>query len=153
MSFDMEVEGYDSMMDHLDKMQKTMPQRFGTYLEKLADEVVSEAKSNLQNNKDVSTGDLLASIKILNIAKEGMEVTVGSDIPYAKYIEYGRGPVFPKNVKFLSWIDKDTGKRIFSKKSSPVDPHPFLEPAVISKMQKYPEIVVEGENQFMGGLH
>lgn len=109
-------------------------------LHQLGNDIVSDAKSNLQNNTHVYTGELNASIRILNETKDSLEV--GSDIPYAGYIEYGRGPVRPVNAKFLHYFTKD-GKEIFSKFSKATEPSPFLEPAVINKTNKFVDIFAE----------
>lgn len=141
---DVEVEGYDEAANFYRSLTATMKERFGTYLEKLADDVIYEAKSNLQNHGNISTGDLLSSIRILeNI--DGTNILVGSDLPYAGYIEYGRGPVDSKD-KVLHWKDKATGKDVFSRHSNAVEPMPFLEPAVIVKSKKFPEVFVEYES-------
>ena len=62
-------------------------------LRETAELIIQEAKSNLQNNTNIDSGTLLASISII---EEGDNyISVGSMEPYAGYIEYGRGPVRP----------------------------------------------------------
>ena len=109
-------------------------------LHQLGNDIVAEARSNLQNEAHVYTGELNASIRILNETKDSLEV--GTDIPYAVYIEYGRGPIRPVNAQVLHFFTKD-GKEIFTKFSKATDPSPFLEPAVISKTYKFVDIFAE----------
>lgn len=152
MSMDMDVKGIEDCINFGQGLTSTMPVRFGKYLEQAALEVLDEARNNVQNNGSINTGALLASLRILSIDQDGLEITIGSDLPYAKYIEYGRGPVNTKTAKVLSWIDKDSGKRIFAKFAGPANPKPFFEPAVISKLRRYPEIAVENETAFIQEL-
>jgi len=122
------IAGYKATHAILSGIHENMDQATYDVLEKIGQDIVQEAKSNLQNNANISTGSLLGSIEVKQIT--GDSLTVGSDLPYAGIIEFGRGPVTPKSVEFLSWIDKTTGKRVFSKYSKAVEPHPYLEPAV-----------------------
>jgi len=109
-------------------------------LHQLGNDIVAEARSNLQNEAHVYTGELNTSIRILNETKDSLEV--GTDIPYAGYIEYGRGPVRPVNAQVLHFFTKD-GKEVFTKFSKATEPSPFLEPAVISKTNKFVDIFAE----------
>ena len=113
--------------------------------------IVDEARSNLQNNTNINSGDLLASINIL--FDDGESIYVGSDMPYAGHIEFGRGPVFPKDpTGWLHWIDKTTGKDVFAKKAGPTEPSPFLQPAVEIVSNKVPNLVAEEYETKMRGM-
>lgn len=105
-----------------------------SFLDDVAAAIVDEARSNLQNQGSVNTGELLASIRVLGQG-EGFRV-VGSDVKQAAIIEYGRGPVVPVHAKVLRWVDKDTGEVIFSKYSGPVQPQPYFEPAVLAVTER-----------------
>lgn len=62
------------------------------------------------------------------IQKSPGRLTVGvsyEQVPYARWVIEGRGPVRPKRARVLHWIDPDTGKDVFSKYSNPVPPHPI----------------------------
>lgn len=111
---------------------------------KLGEDIVAEAKSNLQNNTNINSGTLLSSIRILN--EDVKSIEVGTDLFYANYIEYGRGPVRPITAKFLHWVDKETGKDVFAKFANATEPSPFLEPAVISKTKGFVDIYAEDTN-------
>lgn len=109
--------------------------------------VVSEARSNLQNNRTLVTGALLSSIKIL---EEGeLSGSVGSELFYAVFIEYGRGIVRPVTKKVLHWIDPETGKDVFAMESKAFEGAPFLEPAVITQSEKFVDTLNEKLNKFL----
>ena len=127
--------------DNLDAHHKEM-------LHLLGETIISEARSNLQNNTNISTGTLHASIMIL---KEGDDyIVVGTLEDYAGYIEYGRGPVRPlKEGGWLHWIDKSSGKDVFAKFANATEPSPFMEPAVTSMTLNFPEIYAEKTNEII----
>lgn len=108
-------------------------------LHTLGERIVSEARSNLQNNTNINTGDLLSSIMILE--ENDNEIIIGTKNDYASYIEYGRGPVRPlKEGGWLHWIDKSSGKDVFAKFANATEPSPFMEPAVIKHSLDFPDI-------------
>ena len=111
-------------------------------LHTVAEKIIDEARSNLQNNTNINSGTLLASINILEEGENS--ITVGSREPYAGYIEYGRGSVRPLDPDgWLHWIDKDTGKDVFAKFAKATEPNPFLEPAVIIHTDMFPELYLK----------
>ena len=118
-----------------------MPISYRDALVETANDIIAEARSNIQQNQNINSGSLLSSIKIL--ADNGDSLVIGSDMDYAGYIEYGRGPVRPINKQYLSWIDKSSGKRIFAKYAKATEPQPFMEPAVILKLEKFPLIIAQ----------
>lgn len=116
------------------------------FLIQAAEKIVSEARSNLQTNANIDSGALLESIKILEQTDE--YIIVGSDSDYAGIIEFGRGPVFPNDPDgWLHWIDKDTGKDVFAKKSKSVEPQPFMQPAVSSIELEFPTVMAREYNE------
>ena len=113
-----------------------------------AEAIISEAKSNLQNNTNIDSGTLLASISILE--ESDNSITIGSNEPYAGYIEYGRGPVRPlKEGGWLHWIDKTTGKDVFAKFANATEPSPFLEPAVIIHTDMFPDLYIQQTSEMI----
>lgn len=140
MLVDTEIQGLQKAMDLLDISEDIDEIAHQTLL-KSAENIVNEARSNLQNNTNINSGTLLSSIKIL--FDDGESVYVGSDSPYAGHIEFGRGPVYPKNPDgVLVWVDKKTGKKVFSKSAKATEPSPFLTPAVLSETAKFPDLMV-----------
>lgn len=139
MQINIETKGFDrnrillTELSNIDLME---------LLHTTAEAIISEAKSNLQNNTNINSGHLLSSISIL---EEGdNSITVGSNVPYAGFIEYGRGPVKPlKEGGWLHWIDKSSGKDVFAKFANATDPMPFLEPAVIIHTDMFPELYIQ----------
>ena len=113
----------------------------------LGNDVVMEAKQNIGNNQSIDRGTLIFSVRILE--EDEKSVTVGTDAPYAEYIEFGRGPVRPLDPDgFLHYFTKD-GKEIFSKYSGPTEPQPFLEPAVIKVTKKFKDVFITQAEEFM----
>ena len=111
-------------------------------LHETAELIIQEAKSNLQNNTNIDSGTLLASISVI---EEGDNyISVGSMEPYAGFIEYGRGPVRPLDPDgWLHWIDKDTGKDVFAKFAKATEPSPFMEPAVIVHTSMFADLALK----------
>lgn len=67
-------------------------------LERVADQAVSIMKAETSGGP-YSEGYL--SMSIIKLETGDLEREVGTDVEYAKYVENGRGPVFPKNGKAL----------------------------------------------------
>ena len=141
MKIDIESFGFERTQDVLDYIKKNIDEDVMTSLYLLCETIVAEARSNLQNNTNIDSGTLLSSIRIL---EEGNDfIIIGTDVDYAGYIEYGRGPVRPlKEGGWLHWIDKTTGKDVFAKFANAVEPSPFMDPAVVKHMIDFPDIYV-----------
>lgn len=67
-----------------------------------------------------------------------MEAQLQTESGYGGYIEIGTGlygpqkkRVVPKKKKFLSWIDPETGKRIFAKSTQGMHARPYMYPAFL----------------------
>lgn len=52
---------------------------------------------------------------------------------YAPFVEFGRGYVYPKQKKVLSWVNP-SGQRVFAKFSRPSKPRPFMR-QIVEKSQ------------------
>ena len=144
MSVHIQTRGNKASQRYLSELISSMDEDLSDAIIKLGDSIVAEARSNLQNNTNINSGTLLSSIRILD---EGSNyVIIGSDLPYAGYIEYGRGPVRPINGEWLHWIDKQTGKDVFAKFAKATEPSPFLEPAVITHTSKFQDVVAQKIN-------
>ena len=136
MQINIETKGFDENRVLLNELSNIDLMEL---LYEVANKIIDEARSNLQNNTNIDSGTLLSSISIL---EEGDNyITVGSREPYAGYIEYGRGPVKPlKEGGWLHWIDKSSGKDVFAKFANATEPSPFMEPAVIIHTDMFPEL-------------
>ncbi|MES2213356.1 MAG: hypothetical protein V4473_00770 [Patescibacteria group bacterium] len=53
---------------------------------------------------------------------------------YAQFVEYGRGAVYPKKAKMLSWIN-ESGERVFARSAKASKPRPFMK-KIVEKSQK-----------------
>lgn len=149
MSIEITSTGFENNEQVLKYIKDNLDAHHKEMLHVLGETIVSEARSNLQNNTNISTGTLHASIMIL---EEGDDyIVVGTLEDYAGYIEYGRGPVRPlKEGGWLHWIDKSSGKDVFAKFANATEPSPFMEPAVTSMTLNFPEIYAEKTNEKFG---
>lgn len=142
MSVEIKTKGYDTTQDLIKHIKDNIDEHHTEMLHLIGESIVAEAKSNLQNNTNIDSGTLHASIMILD---EGDDfIIVGTNEDYAGYIEYGRGPVRPlKEGGWLHWIDKSTGKDVFAKFANATEPMPFLEPAVATVTLEFPQVYTE----------
>ena len=141
MSIEIKSNGFENNEELLKHIRENIDSHNQEMLKLLGDSIVVEARSNLQNNTNINTGDLLTSIRILD---EGDDyIIVGTDSDYASYIEYGRGPVRPlKEGGWLHWIDKSSGKDVFAKFANAIEPMPFMEPAVVSMTKDFTQLYI-----------
>ena len=148
MSIEITEKGFENNEQVLKYIKDNLDAHHKEMLHVLGETIISEARSNLQNNTNISTGTLHASIMILD---EGDDyIVVGTLEDYAGYIEYGRGPVRPlKEGGWLHWIDKSSGKDVFAKFANATEPSPFMEPAVTSMTLNFPEIYAEKTNKMI----
>lgn len=142
MSVEITEYGFKDANDILKEIKDNLNDNIQKSLHLLGEMIVSEARSNLQNNTNIDSGSLLSSIIILDEQKN--MIIVGTNTEYAWYIEYGRGPIRPKDPDgWLHWIDKQTGKDVFAKFAKATEPSPFMEPAVINVTGRIDDIFFE----------
>ena len=142
MSISIESKGFENNEEVMKFIRDNLDSHNQEMLVKLGETIVAEARSNLQNNTNINSGTLLSSIMILE--ENDNEIILGTREDYAGYIEYGRGPVRPKDPDgWLHWVDKQTGKDVFVKFAKATEPMPFLEPAVIQHTQNFPEVYIQ----------
>jgi hypothetical protein len=60
---------------------------------------------------------------------QGVEGEVRSAAPWSRWLERGRGPVYPIRAKVLRWV-APSGKVIFAPRAGPAAPRPFMAPAL-----------------------
>lgn len=86
-------------------------------LEDLPVKIGQAGKEIMQGEVPVDTGKLQGSVgwRMLSTST----ISIGTDIPYAKYVEYGRGEVKPVRRKALHWDD------VFAMRSKPTKPNDF----------------------------
>lgn len=103
-------------------------------------DIIATAKSNLQNNASVYSGELNASLGILQ--QDSESILVGTTKPYAGIVERGRGAIRAGAGKILHFFLKD-GTEIFAKSVGPARPRPFFEPAVIEALKRFKRTLKE----------
>lgn len=131
-SFAISADNLDEVLEQTDLAIQLVEATIAEKLQKIVELIIIEAKSNLQNNRALVTGDLMNSLKVFEEGKYTIEF--GSDKDYAYWVEYGRGPVFPVNKKVLHWIDPETGKDVFARYSGPTQGIHFMESAILKCM-------------------
>lgn len=77
------------------------------------------------------TGNLLHSFRFTSGKLQGAWFPTAR---YAPFVEYGRGFVYPRQKKVLSWINKG-GERVFARFARPSKPRPFMR-QIVEKSQK-----------------
>jgi len=140
--------GFGGNRTMINNLTNNWEDEVGKMLQGLGQDVVMQAKENVGNNQTIDRGTLIFSIRIL---EEDLprSVTVGTDAPYAEYIEFGRGPVRPlKPDGFLHYFTKD-GEEIFSKYSGPTEPQPVLEPAVVKVAKRFQDVFISQSEEFI----
>jgi hypothetical protein len=110
-------------------------------LDNLVAKIQADANSELQNKQHILTGELIAEDKLLGKAEKTR--IVGTRLIQGAVLEHGRGIVRPKNGKFLHWIDKTTGEDVFAKESGPVNPDPWLEPAILKNTKRVKDVMID----------
>lgn len=94
-------------------------------INKLGDRVAAEAEAYMKTEiaqTTHGTGALAASVN--TIKRSDSEWSVGTDLPYAKYVKNGRGVVRPVRAKALHWVDN--GQDVFAMRASATKPNDFI---------------------------
>ena len=126
------------------------PEYITAVLELASERLKDLAQNNIEANGSVITGHLKNDSMTYEIRKiAGGQVSVFSVVVlaadgktnYAYFVEYGRGPVFPKDGGVLRFQDRD-GNWISSKGVAAAPAKPFFRPA-LNKVSE--EIVPIGE--------
>src|SRR5690554_5921048 len=101
---------------------KGMERRLRRVGPELLDESVKYGIKRGKGNAPVRTGQLAASIRLLRPGRTS--ALFGTKLSYAKYVEYGRGPVRPKRAKALRF--KAGGSYIYVKYARPTKGKYFM---------------------------
>jgi HK97 gp10 family phage protein len=120
MNFIIKINDKDNVIGGLEKLVDNLDRIITDVLDTSALMIMGSAKENAP----VDTGILRGSITKSNVSKAGdsYKVSVGSNVEYAPYQEYGtgiyvgRGFIYPKRSRFLIWKDRRSGKMILAKR-------------------------------------
>lgn len=134
MAVDYEWMGLENAITEIDARMNIVAFAVDSW-QKLGDFLLNYLKSEAQNEGLVVTGTYLSSFKIFEIG-EGY-IDIGNDAEHARIVEYGRGPVTPKDATVLHWIDPATGESVFSRYSGPVEPTHFMERTLMRGLEEY----------------
>ena len=100
----------------MSKMKDSDPECLDIAMDDLADYIHAEASRLVP----VDTGHLKANI---NVKRQELKKTIGTNVPYARWIEYGK-PVGGKTT--MKW---KKGQGLVPRDTVPLGPRPFLRPA------------------------
>lgn len=92
---------------------------------KVADEAEQIMKDEIIANTKEGTGKLAASVDVKPIGDSAW--SVGTELEYAKYVNDGRGPVFPVKAKALRWYSpRFSGNAIIRGSAGPAEGKHFV---------------------------
>lgn len=94
-------------------------------IENLAEKNQSLQEDFITSNGSIVSGNLVSSILIDEYSST--EYYIGTFVDYAKFVEEGRGPVYPVSKKALYF--QIGGTDVFAKSVRPAKARPFVEPA------------------------
>ena len=94
--------------------------------------IEAHAKINAGSGRpglEIQLGALVGSINVkpAKVSRTRAEVDVGPTVLYARIHEYG-GVIVPRNAPVLTWLDPETGERIFAS-AVHIPARPYMRPA------------------------
>lgn len=103
----------------------------GAAVRRAAGKTRDRAKQNLTTSGNVDTGALRNSVRSVRstVSTHGVTYLVGSELPYAKWVEGGRGPVVPRRAKVLRFKPKGAHGYVFAASVGPAEGSHWLQRA------------------------
>ncbi|SHI25023.1 phage protein, HK97 gp10 family [Sporobacter termitidis DSM 10068] len=143
---EIEIKGLDKLLKKLDRLGGDVEQGLNRAIVDLGEKIQAAAKEECT----VDTGNLRSSITLASPAPN--TVTIGTNVEYAPYVEYGTGgkgdPSVPHTTKEY-WRYRGKGGQWFT--SHGQEPQPFMRPAFARYKDKAGEIVKKSlEGQIKG---
>ncbi len=109
--------------------------------EKIARDFAFLLHRKLVENSPVDTGRLRNS---WTVEKQGTDWYVGTNLPYALYLELGTGiygpkrrPIRPKRAKALHWVDRNTGKDVFATQVKGIKPRHYIWNSIMEAIREF----------------
>lgn len=90
-------------------------------LQNLPQRIADEGEQMMKDEVPIRTGELHDSI---HSEVSTSSVFIGTSKHYAKYVEFGRGPVYPVQKKVLHWEDKYGD--VFAMRAGPAKANDFV---------------------------
>ena len=120
--------------------KKDLQGKVDELLHKIGERIAEVAREEIVKKNAIATGLLLKSIKV--VKRSWKEYEVGSDCPYAPFVEYGTEPHRPPFEAIYNWVRVKIGgteeearkiawKIVKKIEKEGTDPKPFLIPAVM----------------------
>ena len=104
----------------------------------MADEMQTRAKIHLTNNMSVLTGLLRSSIIV---EREYLRKEIGTNVEYAKHVEYGTAPHMINSPVLIKTPDDATGKWVYIKMHGGSKEKPYLRPAFNEVKNRFADYV------------
>jgi HK97 gp10 family phage protein len=116
----------DSLRRKLRKLERVFLER---ELPKAMGDIALHIEREAKRRAPVDTGNLRASIAhVVETIANGYRAVVGTNVEYAREVEFGRGPVTPTDAEALRFtVD---GEVVFAQRVGPAPAQPFLGPAL-----------------------
>lgn len=104
----------------------------GAAVRRAAGATRDRAKENLTGSGNVDTGALRNSVRSerSSVSAQGVSYWVGSQLPYAGFVENGRGPVVPRRAKVLRFKPKGSSSYVFAPYAGPAEGSHWLQRAL-----------------------
>jgi len=132
MDIKLETKTFD---DEIARVLAENPAKMEAAMKTILMYTVKQAQFHLDKNSSVITSALknhMASSLETSVdsvtGRVGSNAATESGVQYAKFVEFGRGPVFPVNGKALKM--EIGGKTIYRKSAKAAKAKPFLKPAL-----------------------
>lgn len=139
---EIDSRSFDNLNKNFDEVKKKIPEFTYRSLVAFLFNAKSLAQNRLKDHKHIVTSRLRNSIYVKSHAKrqdnkqyndsngrsysaeletvalKDQEAAIGTNVEYAAAIERGARPhtIYPVKAKFLSWINKTTGGRVFARR-------------------------------------
>ena len=120
-----------------DERLNNAPEVLDLVLDDMADDMQTRSMIYLTNNMSVITGTLRSSIATL---KEPLKKTIGTNVEYAPYVEYGTSPHEINASVLIKTPDDAIGKWVYIKDHPGSIDKPYIRPAfneVINNFEDY----------------
>ena len=131
MSVAIDTSEIDRLAKELHGAERIIDEEMLRGMQRVALQVEASAKSLAP----VQTGNLRRSIT-KNVTAHGQTITarIGTNVPYARYVEEGRGPIEAGPGKVLRF--EIGGQVFYRKRVGPARARPYMKPALIANRAK-----------------
>lgn len=94
--------GQETLVRNCRMLREKVPEWLAEANQETANEMFDEARRFLKQSDTYATGDLYDSV-VTEVSARGLAIWVGSQSPYAAYVEFGTRPHFPPLDAIRAW--------------------------------------------------